>query len=52
MRTLDAFPSSWHHNAADNLSWDSYAHSVSQNTSRWRMLWKLIRLPSQGLRVI
>lgn len=33
LRTLDAFPPSWHHDAADNLSWDSYAHSVSQNAT-------------------
>jgi len=27
LRTLDAFPPSWNHDAADNLAWDSYAHS-------------------------
>jgi hypothetical protein len=29
LRTLDAFPPYWHHYAADNLAWDSYAHPVS-----------------------
>ena len=33
LRTLDAFPPSWNHDAADNLAWDSYAHSVSQHAT-------------------
>jgi hypothetical protein len=30
LRTLDAFPPSWHHDAVDNHAWDPYAHPVSQ----------------------
>lgn len=26
LRTLDAFPPSWHHDAVDNHAWDPYAH--------------------------
>jgi hypothetical protein len=33
LRTLDAFPPSWNHDAADNLAWDTYAHSVSQHAT-------------------